>query len=195
MEIDPRAPLEGVAKEKYCWPDWREGGYPRCGDQWEVGGPIQGTVVTSTLYYICNLIPSLSSGKLSCSLHRKRDCEKKDEKMKGWRGHALSNDLDFVPRQPPNRYIEIFRSSLSEVRVSIGLKMRAGPMATGGFNQRPSPYDRNDRFGGMNRFNNNGRNARTRGVEREKCKELVDEEARELNCRIFIYLIVSAYKY
>jgi heterogeneous nuclear ribonucleoprotein F/H len=57
-----------------------------------------------------------------------------------------------------NRYIEIFRSSLSEVRASIGLKMRAGPM--GGFNQRPAPYDRGSRFGGMNRFNNNARGNR-----------------------------------
>ncbi|KAG8231935.1 hypothetical protein J437_LFUL011404 [Ladona fulva] len=45
------------------------------------------------------------------------------------------------------RYIEIFRSSLSEVREAMGPKMRSM-----GFSQRPSPYDRNDRFGGMNRF-------------------------------------------
>lgn len=57
-----------------------------------------------------------------------------------------------------NRYIEIFRSSLSEVRASIGPKMRGGPMS--GFNQRPAPYDRGSRFGGMNRFNNNGRGNR-----------------------------------
>ncbi|XP_011308354.1 heterogeneous nuclear ribonucleoprotein H [Fopius arisanus] len=61
-----------------------------------------------------------------------------------------------------HRYIEIFRSSLSEVRASIGPKMRGGPMS-GGYNQRPAPYDQRDRFGGMNRFNNNGRNARNRG--------------------------------
>ncbi|XP_066602984.1 heterogeneous nuclear ribonucleoprotein H-like [Prorops nasuta] len=60
-----------------------------------------------------------------------------------------------------HRYIEIFRSSLSEVRASIGPKIRGGPM--GGFNQRPAPYDRHDRFGGMNRFNNNGRGSRNRG--------------------------------
>lgn len=60
-----------------------------------------------------------------------------------------------------NRYIEIFRSSLSEVRASIGPKMRGGPM--GGFNQRPAPYTRGDRFGGMNRFSNNGRGSRNRG--------------------------------
>ena len=57
------------------------------------------------------------------------------------------------------RYIEIFRSSLSEVRASIGPKMRAGPMS-GNFNQRPAPYARGDRFGGMNRFANNGRGNR-----------------------------------
>lgn len=33
----------------------------------------------------------------------------------------------------------------------------------GGFNQRPTPYDRGDRFGGMNRFNNNARGSRNRG--------------------------------
>lgn len=61
-----------------------------------------------------------------------------------------------------NRYIEIFRSSLSEVRASIGPKMRGGPM--GGFNQRPAPYDRGSRFGGMNRFSNNSRGSRNRGT-------------------------------
>lgn len=40
--------------------------------------------------------------------------------------------------------------------------MRGGPM--GGFNQRPAPYDRGDRFGGMNRFSNNGRGSRNRGT-------------------------------
>ncbi|RLU15693.1 hypothetical protein DMN91_011448 [Ooceraea biroi] len=62
-----------------------------------------------------------------------------------------------------HRYIEIFRSSLSEVRASIGPKMRGGPM--GGFNQRPAPYTRGDRFGGMNRFNNNGRGSRNRDFD------------------------------
>ncbi|XP_059476192.1 heterogeneous nuclear ribonucleoprotein H-like [Neocloeon triangulifer] len=46
-----------------------------------------------------------------------------------------------------HRYIEIFRSSLSEVRAALGPKMR--PM---GFSQRPAPYDRGDRYGGMNRY-------------------------------------------
>nr|CAD7590656.1 unnamed protein product [Timema genevievae] len=50
-----------------------------------------------------------------------------------------------------HRYIEIFRSSLTEVRQAIGPKMRG--MGPGGFNQRPAPYDRGDRFGGMNRYN------------------------------------------
>ncbi|XP_014211583.1 heterogeneous nuclear ribonucleoprotein H2 [Copidosoma floridanum] len=57
-----------------------------------------------------------------------------------------------------HRYIEIFRSSLSEVRGSIGPKMRGGPMSA--FNQRPAPYDRGNRFGGANRFNNNSRGNR-----------------------------------
>jgi hypothetical protein len=58
-----------------------------------------------------------------------------------------------------SRYIEIFRSSLSEVRAAIGPKMR--PMGPGSFNQRPAPYDRGDRFGGMNRYNNMGRGSRS----------------------------------
>jgi heterogeneous nuclear ribonucleoprotein F/H len=58
-----------------------------------------------------------------------------------------------------HRYIEIFRSSLSEVRAAIGPKMR--PMGPGGFNQRPAPYDRGDRFGGMNRYNSIGRGSRS----------------------------------
>ncbi|XP_076234436.1 heterogeneous nuclear ribonucleoprotein glorund isoform X2 [Calliopsis andreniformis] len=62
-----------------------------------------------------------------------------------------------------HRYIEIFRSSLSEVRASIGPKMRGGPM--GGFNQRPAPYDRGARFGGMNRFSNNARGSRNRDFD------------------------------
>jgi hypothetical protein len=35
------------------------------------------------------------------------------------------------------------------------------PMGPGGFNQRPSPYDRGDRFGGMNRYNSMGRGSRS----------------------------------
>lgn len=42
---------------------------------------------------------------------------------------------------------------MAEIR-SAGPKMRpmGGP---GGFNQRPAPYDRGDRFGGMNRYGGN----------------------------------------
>nr|CAD7404546.1 unnamed protein product [Timema poppensis] len=64
-------------------------------------------------------------------------------------------------------YIEIFRSSLMEVRAALSPKMRTG---AGGYNQRPTPYDRGDRFGAggggggggpMNRFGNVGRPPRT----------------------------------
>lgn len=46
------------------------------------------------------------------------------------------------------RYIEIFRSSLAEARLASGPKMRSGFS----MNQRHAPYDRNERFGGMNRY-------------------------------------------
>lgn len=53
------------------------------------------------------------------------------------------------------RYIEIFRSSLNEVRGALnnprlGGGMPGGGMGGGGraFGGRPGPYDRNDRFGG-----------------------------------------------
>jgi len=52
-----------------------------------------------------------------------------------------------------HRYIEIFRSSLFECR-SAGPKIR--PMMPANFNQRPAPYDRSDRFGGMNRYSGGG---------------------------------------
>ena len=55
-----------------------------------------------------------------------------------------------------NRYIEIFRSSLSEVHSIIGLnnrRMGSGGSGSGmGYSTRPSPYDRGDRYGSMNRF-------------------------------------------
>lgn len=35
------------------------------------------------------------------------------------------------------------------------------PLGPGGFNQRPAPYDRGDRFGGMNRYNSMGRGSRS----------------------------------
>lgn len=41
------------------------------------------------------------------------------------------------------------------MRAAISPKMR--PMVSGPFSNRPAPYDRNDRFGGANRFNNMGR--------------------------------------
>ncbi|XP_044742864.1 heterogeneous nuclear ribonucleoprotein F-like isoform X2 [Chrysoperla carnea] len=64
-----------------------------------------------------------------------------------------------------HRYIEIFRSNLTEVQNACNL-MCGGPGGGGGpnrrgsggmgFGMRPTPYDRGDRFGGMNRFQNNG---------------------------------------
>ncbi|KAK3886362.1 hypothetical protein Pcinc_009467 [Petrolisthes cinctipes] len=56
-----------------------------------------------------------------------------------------------------HRYIEIFRSNLGEVRAAMSPKMRGpgGPM--GGYNNRPTPYDSRDRFGGMNRYSLGGR--------------------------------------
>lgn len=61
-----------------------------------------------------------------------------------------------------NRYIEIFRSSLSEINGAVGgpnRRMGSGPGM--GYNSRPAPYDRGDRFGGANRFQpNNSRNSR-----------------------------------
>ncbi|XP_044262601.1 heterogeneous nuclear ribonucleoprotein H-like [Tribolium madens] len=50
-----------------------------------------------------------------------------------------------------HRYIEIFRSSLSEVNSVLGYNNRRGSNS-GLYNSRPSPYDRGDRFGTSNRF-------------------------------------------
>ncbi|XP_066249366.1 heterogeneous nuclear ribonucleoprotein H [Euwallacea similis] len=50
-----------------------------------------------------------------------------------------------------HRYIEIFRSSLSELNEALGYAPRNGPPARGPattFGNRPGPYDRGDRFGG-----------------------------------------------
>lgn len=53
-----------------------------------------------------------------------------------------------------HRYIEIFRSSLSEVNSVVGFGGGGGNRRMGGgpgggmFNPRPSPYDRGDRYGG-----------------------------------------------
>uniref|UniRef100_A0AAR5PEX3 RRM domain-containing protein n=1 Tax=Dendroctonus ponderosae TaxID=77166 RepID=A0AAR5PEX3_DENPD len=49
-----------------------------------------------------------------------------------------------------HRYIEIFRSSLTEVSSALGYPQRGGAPARspiGAFGSRPGPYDRNDRFG------------------------------------------------
>jgi len=65
-----------------------------------------------------------------------------------------------------HRYIEIFRSSLNEVRAAMnggggpgGGNRRGGPGGPmgGGYNNRSSPYDVRDRLGGSNRFS--GRNS------------------------------------
>lgn len=60
-----------------------------------------------------------------------------------------------------HRYIEIFRSSLSEVSSVIGFsnkRMSTGPGSGMGYNTRPSPYERGgDRYGGgSNRFQPRG---------------------------------------
>lgn len=48
------------------------------------------------------------------------------------------------------RYIEIFKSSLQEIRVAVGM---SGPKMRPLIPNRPGPYDRSDRFGGMmNRY-------------------------------------------
>ena len=57
----------------------------------------------------------------------------------------------FVFQFAPVRYIEIFRSSIAEAKLAAGPKMRSG---YGSMNQRHAPYDRNERFGGPNRYNN-----------------------------------------
>ena len=51
------------------------------------------------------------------------------------------------------RYIEIFKSSLSEANGHGGMRGGGGirPLMSGGMPPRPGPYDRGDRFGmGMN---------------------------------------------
>jgi heterogeneous nuclear ribonucleoprotein F/H len=55
-----------------------------------------------------------------------------------------------------HRYIEIFRSSLSEVNSVLGYSNRRGGSNSGMYNSRPSPYDRGDRFGNSNRFQSRG---------------------------------------
>ncbi|XP_014253054.1 heterogeneous nuclear ribonucleoprotein H2 [Cimex lectularius] len=53
-----------------------------------------------------------------------------------------------------HRYIEIFRSSIAEAKLAAAPKMRSGFS----MNQRHTPYDRNERFGGVNRYNSMSRN-------------------------------------
>ncbi|XP_071039079.1 heterogeneous nuclear ribonucleoprotein H3 isoform X2 [Parasteatoda tepidariorum] len=56
-----------------------------------------------------------------------------------------------------HRYIEIFKSSLQEIRNAMGM----GPVRMRGMggSSRPSPYDRNDRSGGFGRGGRGGRRA------------------------------------
>ncbi|XP_014291697.1 heterogeneous nuclear ribonucleoprotein H2 isoform X3 [Halyomorpha halys] len=67
-----------------------------------------------------------------------------------------------------HRYIEIFRSSIAEAKLAAGPKMRSGFS----MNQRHAPYDRGDRFGGMNRYSQMGGGGRSsqrsfRGIGRQ----------------------------
>ena len=68
------------------------------------------------------------------------------------------------------RYIEIFRSSLAEIRAQTGPKIR--PLMSE-MVPRPSPYDRSDRFGGPNRLGNRAPpvNRGARGTVRTSCVE------------------------
>lgn len=52
-----------------------------------------------------------------------------------------------------HRYIEIFRSSLSEIQNVLGYQTGR---RSGGFNSRPGPYDRESRYGGGGRFQSRG---------------------------------------
>lgn len=53
--------------------------------------------------------------------------------------------LQSINIQLIHRYIEIFRSSLSEIQNVLGYQTGRRP---GGFNSRPGPYDRESRYGG-----------------------------------------------
>ncbi|XP_018574155.1 heterogeneous nuclear ribonucleoprotein H isoform X1 [Anoplophora glabripennis] len=56
-----------------------------------------------------------------------------------------------------HRYIEIFRSSLSEVNSVLGYQGRRGGSGSGMYNSRPGPYDRDrDRYGSSGRFQSRG---------------------------------------
>lgn len=45
------------------------------------------------------------------------------------------------------RYIEIFKSSMSEANAAGGIRGGVRPLMAGGLPFRPRPYDRGDRFG------------------------------------------------
>ena len=64
---------------------------------------------------------------------------------------SLTSSLKTTVTQ--RRYIEIFKSSELELRNANYREPRygGGPMG-GGFNSRPSPYDRSDRYGGGSRY-------------------------------------------
>lgn len=67
------------------------------------------------------------------------------------------NNIDWLL----SRYIEIFRSSLSERNGAVGPNRRMNSGPSMGYNSRPAPYDRGDRFGGANRFQpSNNRSSR-----------------------------------
>lgn len=46
-----------------------------------------------------------------------------------------------------NRYIEIFRSSIAELKRTVSTNMSSGPIGMGGYNNRFTPYDVRDRGG------------------------------------------------
>ncbi|CAL4166366.1 unnamed protein product, partial [Meganyctiphanes norvegica] len=80
------------------------------------------------------------SGEAYVQFNDKETCEKALERNKQMIAH---------------RYIEIFRSSLNEVRAAMSGGNRrggsGGPMG-GGYNSRSAPYDLRDRIGGSNRI-------------------------------------------
>lgn len=61
-----------------------------------------------------------------------------------------------------HRYIEIFKSSLQEIRLAVGM---SGPKMRPLIPNRPGPYDRSDRYGSLvNRYGmgRGGRNFRSK---------------------------------
>lgn len=76
--------------------------------------------------------------------------------------HAVSHFFTML------RYIEIFKSSLQEIRLAVGM---SGPKMRPLIPNRPGPYDRSDRFGGMmNRYAmGRGRNFRGNIYFPNKC--------------------------